>query len=295
LPVFTRTGATRLTGGRSADGGTGGAAGGEGGVQFTALQAGAMQWVTSLGSQGQQVANALQNSIGATVHSISEGIYGWVTGTQSWADTLRGLGQNLLQTFLDTIVQMGVQWVINSALAKGSLISTFLVAAGLRKAETADVIANETAKAPALQTNAASASVSSFGLAAVMGIAALLAVMAAFGGFRESGGDVRAGRAYVVGEKRPEVFVPDENGTIIPSLDNVPVPAAARARPVNAGAPVGASAALSNVMAAPQQQPRPVIAFAENYTDIRRLKRQPGWEDAVVVTVQNRLGDILGG
>lgn len=38
-----------------------------------------------------------------------------------------------------------------------------------------------------------------------------------FGGFRASGGPVTAGRAYVVGESRPELFVPAVNGTILPS------------------------------------------------------------------------------
>lgn len=38
-------------------------------------------------------------------------------------------------------------------------------------------------------------------------------------GGRELGGPVRANKAYVVGEKRPEVFVPDRDGTIIPSVE----------------------------------------------------------------------------
>lgn len=39
-----------------------------------------------------------------------------------------------------------------------------------------------------------------------------------FGGFRERGGPVSAGKAYVVGEKRPELFVPKTGGTIIPQV-----------------------------------------------------------------------------
>lgn len=39
-----------------------------------------------------------------------------------------------------------------------------------------------------------------------------------FGGFRESGGAVRAGGAYVVGEKRPELFVPGVDGHVYPSV-----------------------------------------------------------------------------
>lgn len=44
---------------------------------------------------------------------------------------------------------------------------------------------------------------------------------AIFGGARANGGSVMAGNAYVVGEKRPELFVPSVNGTIIPSTDVV--------------------------------------------------------------------------
>jgi hypothetical protein len=40
-----------------------------------------------------------------------------------------------------------------------------------------------------------------------------------FGGFRAGGGDVEAGRAYVVGENRPELFIPSQSGRILPSAD----------------------------------------------------------------------------
>jgi len=38
------------------------------------------------------------------------------------------------------------------------------------------------------------------------------------GVFRAQGGPVRAGQPYIVGEKRPEVFVPEQNGQIIPRV-----------------------------------------------------------------------------
>ena len=34
--------------------------------------------------------------------------------------------------------------------------------------------------------------------------------------FREKGGPVEAGKPYIVGEKRPELFIPDRSGTILP-------------------------------------------------------------------------------
>lgn len=42
-----------------------------------------------------------------------------------------------------------------------------------------------------------------------------------FGGYRANGGPVTANRAYVVGERRPELFVPSVNGTILPAVPNV--------------------------------------------------------------------------
>lgn len=46
----------------------------------------------------------------------------------------------------------------------------------------------------------------------------LNALSGLFGGFRANGGPVQAGRAYVVGEKQPEVFVPRQSGHIVPSI-----------------------------------------------------------------------------
>ncbi|MCD4509710.1 phage tail length tape measure family protein [Brucella pseudogrignonensis] len=42
--------------------------------------------------------------------------------------------------------------------------------------------------------------------------------------FRENGGPVKKGQPYIVGEKRPEVFVPDQNGTILPKVPSVSAP-----------------------------------------------------------------------
>jgi hypothetical protein len=43
------------------------------------------------------------------------------------------------------------------------------------------------------------------------------AISSAFGGFRAAGGSVSAGKSYVVGEQGAEMFVPSQNGTIVPN------------------------------------------------------------------------------
>lgn len=52
----------------------------------------------------------------------------------------------------------------------------------------------------------------------VGGVASSLKAIGSILGHRAGGGPVKAGGAYIVGEKRPEVFVPDRDGTIIPSV-----------------------------------------------------------------------------
>lgn len=63
-----------------------------------------------------------------------------------------------------------------------------------------------------------------------------------FGGFLAGGGRALPGRAYVVGERRPELFVPDTAGTVLPSVPNmVQMPAAGgrgMAPVINIGGPV---------------------------------------------------------
>jgi hypothetical protein len=56
---------------------------------------------------------------------------------------------------------------------------------------------------------------------------------------REKGGPVTKGMPYVVGEKRPELFVPEENGTIVPY-----VPGAAQMTAAGLGGGGGGSTTL---------------------------------------------------
>jgi hypothetical protein len=148
---------------------------------------GAMDWVTGLGSAGQQVASALQSSLGATVGGISDGIYGWITGTESFGQAALQLGGTILKTLLDTIIQMGVQWLLTHTIMKTGMIEGGVLDATLRTTRIAGAVTEGTATTAALAPAAATASISSFGLAAVLGIAALVAVMAAFGGFASGG------------------------------------------------------------------------------------------------------------
>lgn len=57
------------------------------------------------------------------------------------------------------------------------------------------------------------------GAAAATGLG--IAASSAMVQFREKGGEVKKGQPYIVGEKRPELFIPDRNGRIEPNLNSL--------------------------------------------------------------------------
>ncbi len=223
---------------------------------------GVMDWVTSLGSQGEQIAALLQGTIGTAAQGISDTIYGWATGAGDFGDVLLGIGDTALRQLIDMVVNMGLQWIISGSVAKATMTGISALGSLLRKKEASETIAAESAKAPALQKNALTANAGSFGLSAVIGLALLAALLAAFT-FRERGGDMQAGHPYIVGERRAEVFVPDQPGTMHPSVDDyvnrygsgqnlaatMDVPGLPASSPMGAGA-AGAATALAAGMAA---------------------------------------------
>lgn len=129
---------------------------------FTELQ---NQW----GGWAQQMATSFKNVFETSISSISSGITGLIMGTQTWAQALRSIGSTVLTTVIQSIVQMGVRWV-----------ATRLMMSAVEKTASAG---DALAKAP----SAIMTSISSWGLAAAVGLAAVIAAVAAFGGFERGG------------------------------------------------------------------------------------------------------------
>ncbi len=241
------------------------------------LSAGPMQWVTQLGSTGEQVAATLNSTIGSSVTGISQGIYGWATGTKQWGESLMEIGSSVFQMMLQMLVQIGVQQALNFILLKTGLVATDALQSTLLAKKTVEVNAANAATMPANTANAAAASVSSFGVAAVLGIAAMLAMMAMFGGFRAGGGPVDSNRPYVVGERGPELFFPRASGSIISNETFT------RMSPgLGAAAPMSAA------------KPRVYLAMASTQAQFDEMSRLPGYEVHHVDIVHRNRGTLLG-
>jgi lambda family phage tail tape measure protein len=70
------------------------------------VKAGMMGWVNSLGSDGQIVAQELQQTLGQTMSSLTNDIWAATKGTQSWSQTWKDLGDIAGRMLTEMLVKM---------------------------------------------------------------------------------------------------------------------------------------------------------------------------------------------
>lgn len=141
----------------------------------------------NMGTLAQQSANAFEASFMNAINSISDGITGLVMGTLEWGEALQQIGMNIMQTIINEIVRIGVQWFVTHVFMEGIASTFHAVMRALRWETAAEEIAAESSTLPVKATGAGLSAVSSFGvaLAAVGVLAALIAGFAA--GFKDGG------------------------------------------------------------------------------------------------------------
>ncbi|MCM7155468.1 tape measure protein [Enterobacter roggenkampii] len=174
----------------------------------------------------------LTSAVDAFGGNASNVITGLITGTMSAQDAMQSLASNALNSMINGFVQMGVEWVKSAVMGAAAQTSAIATTTAAQTAGLATTTAASTAAATttmAVWTPAAAvASIGSFGGAAAIGIAALIAAMAMAGGIagkRKNGGPVSAGSMYQVGEGgMPEIYrasngsqymIPGDNGKVI--------------------------------------------------------------------------------
>ncbi|HDR2749007.1 TPA: tail protein (tape measure) [Enterobacter asburiae] len=165
----------------------------------------------------------LTSAVDAFSGNASNALTGLITGTMSAQDAMRSLGNTMLNSVVNALVQVGVEALKNFIIGK-----TLGAAATSASATEAVILAK--AWAPA----AAFASLASFGgnpVLAMTGITSTvgLAQGLALTGMRYNGGPVNAGGLYQVGERgKPEIYqastgkqymIPGDNGKVISNKD----------------------------------------------------------------------------
>lgn len=184
--------------------------------------------------------NAGNAALAATFDSLqgnaSNALTGIVTGSMDAGEAIHSLASNALNSLINSFVQMGAEWVKSSVMGAAAQQTAIATTTAASVAGTATTTAASTAAAgttmAAWLPAALVASIGSFGAAAVVGGAALLAsfgLVAALSGKRKNGGPVSAGSMYQVGEGgMPEIYrasngsqymIPGDNGSVISNKD----------------------------------------------------------------------------
>ena len=157
------------------------------------------------GNSAQLALKSMQSAVDA----VGSSIYQAMIGTKNWGEAF---GRAMAQA-AQGIVQMVTQYIAG----KLAMMAVDAVYSSESKSESASSTA---ASVPAGIAKAGEQG-GWVGILIYVGVflaamAALMAIASAVG--RESGGPVTSGMPYIVGEKRPELFVPDQSGRIMPEV-----------------------------------------------------------------------------
>lgn len=172
--------------------------------------------------RNQSMTNELMASaIDGFSSQAASSLTGYINGTQTAAEATENLGNAILSSVIQALVEVGIQYLKNAAMA---MIADKMTSSSSQQAGATTAAA----WAPA----AAAASIATFGGAAVAGIAGMVAAFAigaALAGKRKNGGPVSAGGMYQVGEGgMPEIYrasngsqymIPGDNGKVISNKD----------------------------------------------------------------------------
>ncbi|MDR0175871.1 tape measure protein [Enterobacter sichuanensis] len=174
-----------------------------------------------------QAAAAAFDSLGSVASNALTGI---VTGSMSASDAMRSIGMTVLNSVVNSFVQMGIEWVKSAIMGQAAQTSAIGTVTAVQTAAVATQTATSTAAAAttaAAWTPAAIlSSIASMGTAAAIGLGAVAGVIGAnLLGKRKNGGPVSAGGMYQVGEGgMPEIYqastgkqymIPGDNGRVI--------------------------------------------------------------------------------
>ncbi|HBK3068438.1 TPA: phage tail length tape measure family protein [Citrobacter freundii] len=177
---------------------------------------------------------ALAASIDALAGNASNALTGIITGSMTASDAMRSLGSTVLNSLVNTFVQMGVEWVKSAIMGSAAQTSAIGTVTAVQTAatgvQTATSVAAAGTVAAAWTPAAILSSIASMGTAAAIGLGAVAGVIGAnLLGKRKNGGPVSAGGMYQVGEGgMPEIYqastgkqymIPGDNGRVISNKD----------------------------------------------------------------------------
>lgn len=161
-------------------------------------------------STGYQTLGAAVQGFQQTAGSALTGV---ITGAESLTDALGNISNSILNSVVQSFVDMGVRWVESAIMGQNAQVAAI---SATTAAQTAGIATTTAASTAAAATTTASwmpaamvASIGSFGTAVTLGVAGLVGAMALSSALskRKNGGPVTSGSMYQVGESnKPEIY-----------------------------------------------------------------------------------------
>lgn len=177
---------------------------------------------------------AMAASVDALAGNASNALTGLITKSMTAEEAAKSLGSTVLNSLVNTFVQMGVEWVKSAIMGSAAQTSAIGTVTAVQTAatgvQTATSVAAAGTVAAAWTPAAILSSIASMGTAAAIGLGAVAGVIGAnLLGKRKNGGPVSAGGMYQVGEGgMPEIYqastgkqymIPGDNGKVISNKD----------------------------------------------------------------------------
>lgn len=174
-------------------------------------------------SQQNAATQAAAAAFEAFGQSASNALTGVITGSMSLSDALRSIGSNILNSVINSFVQMGVEWLKSVIMGQVGMASAS--AATIAQAQIIAAAMAPAAAMTSLATGGANAIPAQAGITSTVGVAKAMSVAGAL----KNGGPAQAGSMYEVGEgNAPEIFqasdgkqymIPGNSGRVISNKD----------------------------------------------------------------------------
>ncbi|HID4130324.1 TPA: phage tail tape measure protein [Pluralibacter gergoviae] len=146
---------------------------------------------------------ALAASFDALAGNASNALTGVITGSMSAQEAMRSLASTVLNSLVNSFVQMGVEWaksaIMGATTQQAAISATTAAQIGGISAQTAASTVAATTTTAAWTPAAIMSSIASFGGAVAIGMGAMAGIMA-LTGKRKNGGPVGASGMYQMGE-----------------------------------------------------------------------------------------------
>jgi hypothetical protein len=197
------------------------------------------QWLSGItkikdawGTLAQQISDTFSRTLNGAISTIATNLTSIINRTKNWRVALLDIGNTIVTTIIQSIIEMGIKWIVTHVLMQGVALAFHALMMALGLAQTTAAVANRatvtassvsasTTEAAAAAPNALLQSIETFGVAALVGAAAFAVAMAAAGKFDQGGYTGSGGAQEPAGIVHKGEFVFDQASVARIGLGNL--------------------------------------------------------------------------